>query len=414
MPTVHDSGVRLMPGPGGPILERAGFHPDHGVAIQGVADSLERMIVSRCAATVAIGLLDEGYSSKGFGIKAKSCDWGPFAGFAMSDIQYAKYAGGATRRAWLKQDNFFRHGQSDTGFAPTDSGGAAAVAGLRHSSMAAPDVLKLSARRLRYLAAQRVIRMPELGDYRPITCDSPYGEMEFRLARLPTGSDACWGILHRNVFGFDGDRVVMEDGGVWNLVRAMTNTAPSGSSSDPNRQCCAGDYDLWGVFPRKNSSVASTRSLAEHGMDRQMQIFASANPSAQGGIQARVRALQAATRNQVVARTQKGYGEYKEDREKGNISALTLHTARAINKAIRLAGYRGGDMVHHNDDMGNPFRSDVEEELIAFVPGEAVPQFIISTTSGRGAEGSIGWNEWIELYKAEYKIYDNPAIWRSR
>ena len=332
----------------------------------------------------------------------------------MSDIQYAKYAGGATRRAWEKQDNFFRHGQSDTGFASTDSGGSAAAMGGRHSSMAAPDVLKLSGRRLHYLVGQRLIRMGTLGDFKPVYCDSPYGLMEFRLARLPTGSDACWGILHRNTFGYDGDRVVMEDGGQWTLVRAMTNTAKSGSSSDPHRQCCAGDYDLWGVFPKKNSQVASTRSLEQHGMDRQMQIFASGNPNAQGGIQARIRKLQAATRNQAPVRNQHGYGEYQEDREKGNISALTLHTARAINKAIRAAGYQGGDMVHHNDDLGNPFRSDVEEELIAFVPGEESPHFITSTTTGRGVGTSKGWNQWIEEYKDDYRIYDNPAIWRSR
>ena len=52
------------------------------------------------------------------------------------------------------------------------------------------------------------------------------------------------------------------------------------------KNCVAGDYDLWGVFPRKGSS------MARHGMDRQARIFAGVNPTASRGIQQRVAALQ--------------------------------------------------------------------------------------------------------------------------
>lgn len=71
-------------------------------------------------------------------------------------------------------------------------------------------------------------------------------------------------------------------------------------------------------------------------------------------------------------------------------------------------------MFHHNDDLGNPFRNDVEEELIAFVPGHQLPHFITSNTGGgRASRSSIGWNQWIERFEADFVIYHNPAIHRT-
>ncbi|MBA3593813.1 MAG: CyaA/EF/ExoY family adenylyl cyclase toxin [Pseudomonadota bacterium] len=352
MPKITQSDVWKIPGPTGAILERAGFHPSHGLAIQSVANDFERIVISRCATPAGIQLLDEGYSSKGFGIKAKSCDWGPFTGFAMSDIQYSKFGDGNSIAAYNKQKNFFDHARSDTGFQASDAGGRAAQAGLRHSSMAAADVLKLSRARLDYLKRYNVIHFDQVRDGARIECDSPFGRLMFILVDLKTGSSATWGILHRNNFQLGEQTVTLADGGQWTLVRGMANTAPSGSPLDPHRRCCTGDYDLWGVFPKRNSSVASTRSLAKHGMDRQLQVFSAAMPGVSAGIKSRVGQLQKATMKQAVARTHHVYGSYTEDREKGNISGLTLHTAREMNRRIRANGYKGGDMFHHNDDLG--------------------------------------------------------------
>lgn len=76
---------------------KAGFPLSHGLAVQEVADQTDRIIVSRCAQEIGIQLLEENYASKGFGIKAKRCDWGPFAGFAMGHFQYSKFEKGVER-----------------------------------------------------------------------------------------------------------------------------------------------------------------------------------------------------------------------------------------------------------------------------------------------------------------------------
>ena len=416
MPRIENSGVMRLPGAAGPILERAGIHPAHGRAIQSFANDFERIVVSRCATPAGIQLLDEGYPSKGFGIKAKSCDWGPFMGFAMAHIAYSKFARGSTTSAYKKQENFFKHAREDTGFSATDHGAISMPFGpeARHSSMADEADILLSKARLEYLRLHGAIQFNVLAHGEQIRCISPFGAMNFVMVDRHTGSSATWEILHQNKFTVGAQLVTHEAEGEWTPVRGMCNLSPGGTPMDRNRRCCTGDYDLWGVFPRRNSNVASTRSLAKHGMDRQLSVFSAAVPTASDEIKARIAALQKATLDQAVARTHHVYGRYTEDRKKGNISALTLHSAREMNRRIRAQGYRGGDMFHHNDDLGNPFRSDVEEDLIAFVPGHPNPHFIQSTTTGMGAHGHMGWNAWVRQYEADYVVYDNAAIHRVR
>jgi len=74
-----------------------------------------------------------------------------------------------------------------------------------------------------------------------------------------------------------------------------------------------------------------------------------------------------------------------------------------LNKRIREKGYRGGRMVHHNDDMGNPYRTDVEKDLIAFIPKDRA-YFIQDAT----------YYEFIRPYRDHYAVYDNWAIWGKR
>jgi hypothetical protein len=95
--------------------------------------------------------------------------------------------------------------------------------------------------------------------------------------------------------------------------------------------------------------------------------------------------------------------QYQEDPELGNVSPLLFDTMHKMNKRISASGYRGGRMVHHNDDMGNPFRSDVERQLIAFIPGDRA--YFID-------DGS--YYNFIRPYKERYEVYDNAAIWGQR
>lgn len=387
------------------IYRRAGFPFRHGQAFQEIANETDRIIISRCTQEIAIGLLEENYASKGFGIKAKSCDWGPFAGFAMGHFQFSKFETGEDR--YRKQIQFFRDGEHHTGFRNDQV----------HISMAAPETLRLTTRRLEFLASVGKIRIPGgIAPGNPVTCEGPFGPLVFWLVEMNGASDAKWALAHKLSVPKPLQGLAQRSQGApgvdsadrWGttiLVQGMVNMLPEDRNlSDPAKNCVAGDFDLWAVFPRRGSS------MAKHGMDRQARIFAGANPNASKGIQDRVRALQADTLNRAPERKhlkmvggQMQEFRYREDPEYGNISPLVFHTAHLLNGRIAQKGYRGGRMVHHNDDMGNPFRSDIEKELIAFVPGRGA--FFID-------DGS--YMQFIAAFRDEYAVYDNPAIWTGR
>src|SRR6056300_52082 len=47
-------------------------------------------LISRGLNPLCTNLLWEGYAAKGFHIKAKTCDWGPMAGFIPLDYRFTK------------------------------------------------------------------------------------------------------------------------------------------------------------------------------------------------------------------------------------------------------------------------------------------------------------------------------------
>ena len=384
---------------------RAGFPQKHGQAFQEIANEADRIIVSRCAQEIGIQLLEENYASKGFGIKAKSCDWGPFAGFAMGHFQYSKFETGDER--YQKQIDFFKS-SGHTGFENAQL----------HIEMAKPEVLRLTTNRLNFLMRQRKITISSgIGDGATVSCAGPFGPVAFLLKYIEGASDARWAFLHRTqpptrelqdmarrnqgTVGVDPEK----EWGKWTFVKGVVNLLPDDRNmSDPAKNCVAGDYDLWGVFPRQGSS------MAKHGMDRQARIFAGVNPEAGKFIKKQVAALQKDTLSRAPERKHVKIVDgvrheftYKEDPEYGNVSPLLVDTMHKLNRRIRDKGYKGGRMVHHNDDMGNPFRSDVEKQLIAFIPNDRA-YFIDNAT----------YYKFIKPYGDQYVVYDNPAIWGRR
>jgi hypothetical protein len=383
---------------------KAGMPLSHGQAIQQVANEHDRIIVSRCAQEIGVQLLEENYSSKGFGIKAKSCDWGPFAGFAMGHFQFSKFETGEER--YRKQIKFFKD-SGHTGFHNKNV----------HQEMARADTLRLTTKRLEFLASVRKVQLPGgIADGMLLTAECPFGPVAFWLQKMPGSSDACWGLQYVLNLPQELQALAVKNQGTtgvdpvadWGkriLVNGMTNTLPEDRNlSDPAKCCVAGDYDLWGVFPKKGSS------MEKHGMERQARLFAGVNPNASGGIKDRVAALRNDTLSRAPERTfVKNVGgnletfKYQEDPEFGNVSPLLFHTMHAVNKAIQATGYRGGRMVHHNDDMGNPFREDVEKQVIAFIPKDKA--YFIDNAE---------YYSFIKPYKEQYAVYDNPAIWGKR
>src|SRR5687767_8456368 len=70
--------------------QMSGMPIAHARGFQQVANDSRCMIASRSVGKYATTLILEGYASKGFHVKAKSCDWGPMAGFVLSDPRFGK------------------------------------------------------------------------------------------------------------------------------------------------------------------------------------------------------------------------------------------------------------------------------------------------------------------------------------
>lgn len=82
-------------------LDATGTLAAHSETFQSVATSSQCVIASRAVGKFATGLLRDGYATKGFHNKAKSCNWGPMAGFVLSDPRFTKR--GDSREAMQEQ-----------------------------------------------------------------------------------------------------------------------------------------------------------------------------------------------------------------------------------------------------------------------------------------------------------------------
>jgi len=105
------------------------------------------------------------------------------------------------------------------------------------------------------------------------------------------------------------------------------------------RSATTGDYDLWAIFPpRKNFDHKGADARMVPGSDRHKTPL-------------------------------KNYIE-NEDAHKGNLSVRIEQIRNALNEKVRsLAGYTGGDVVHHSDEAGRPMITSIDFPCIVFVPG---------------------------------------------
>ena len=190
----------------------------HAEAFHEVANREKCMIASRAVGKFATQLILEGYSSKGFHNKAKSCNWGPMAGFVLTDPRFTK--AGATPKGRTNQ---------------TESLEKAFEAG------ATTVPLIISEDRRRWLAREGLIRITQNTPDR-VLCEatSPWGlMMKFALVKPSSGMAPpdTWGVCYE---------ASMQDQGLeW--VMAMRDPLCSVSMQD-YRSATTGDYDLFAIY----------------------------------------------------------------------------------------------------------------------------------------------------------------------
>ena len=322
--------------------DRVGFPYAHGAAFQEVADDTRNIIVSRACGKYATGLIEESYATKGFYIKAKSCDWGPMAGLVLMDPHFSKLS------------------RSDAGIAKQTK---MVFDSLAHG--AGSVAVFISDFRRQWLIANGLIQEdhavgPNEIVYRAVTSDGcrpipPFAAgLRFplrRIAGIPDATVPLWSVN------------CTDAGGREFAVEALVNPqVPLGATY---RRACTGDYDLFAVWP----SQAHYAAQAPLGVDRR-----PVDPFTLHELWHSVPAANNQLRDAIAANV-----EALEPLGRGNITLRVEDTAVRLNRAIARRGYRGGNIVHHSDEGGRPFIDDIDLPAIAFVPNNGTSPFAIES-----------------------------------
>jgi hypothetical protein len=304
----------------------------HARCFQQVANQTNCVISSRSVGKWATGLLLENYTSKGFHVKAKSCDWGPMAGFVMSDPRFTKRGAAPDARESQRKD----------------------VHSAIYKENAGEMQIFLTDNRRKFLeekgciarAGGNINEMVYAGKSR-----DGYS-MRFVLRREMDGPGAR-GLQLWAVFYDSGEAALPSspaapsrpDGK--NLLPVMGLVDPHCPAALKNtyRAAMTGDYDLWAVFP-------ASGQFEHSGLD-QRPVPGSHRYVVPGPIFSR-----------------------HEHKHEGNITPRVRSIRHLLNAAIQNAGYTAGEMVHHSDEAGRPFVTEVELQFIAFIPGEPEARFI--------------------------------------
>lgn len=302
----------------GPEASRCTGIPErHADAFQEVADATGTVISSRAVGKFATGLILEGYASKGFHNKAKSCNWGPMAGFVLDDPRFTKVGGSEKGRH--EQLIALRHAIDDN---------------------ATEVPLYISDSRRQWLLNEKLITFVDRDiDSFTVRATAPWGlALDFKLIReRPEGADTkMWAVLYRSSDRQSARSLVAA--GQWTPVMAMRD--PMCELPVWHYRCATtGDYDLFAVWARK----------ADYSPDRlDRRLVSHAN-------------LEAAIRARAVVTG--------EDMHLGNITHRLRMVRDRLNAAIKRRGYLGGNMVHHSDEGGRPFVADIDLPVFAVVPG---------------------------------------------
>ena len=322
-------------------IAETGMPIPHGEVFQRVANQTRCVISSRAVEKWATGLLLESYATKGFHNKAKSCPWGPMAGFVMADPRFTKNPDLPGQRTDLVKT--VREGGTEMPLYITDD---------RRRALEGP--------------LNRIARRGGNINEMIYEATSPDGTiMQFVLRREMNGPGAnglqLWAVLYgAKEKRLSNDLFSSNKGGAGNLlpVMAMVDPACSAEVRKTYRAATTGDYDLFAVFP-------SRESFSPQGQDKRM---VPGSDRFRVGIQSYIQ---------------------HEDHHRGNLTPRIAAVRNMINEGVRQVGYRGGDVVHHSDEAGRPLITSIDYPFVAFVPGQAEAYCVRNTSDFKTFIGSL-------------------------
>jgi insecticidal toxin complex protein TccC len=275
-------------------------------AFQEVADKKDVVIGIREPNELGAQLLEEGYASKSFHIKAKSSVFGPTAGFVAAHPAFGKRGMAELKEQQESINAALKHGASKIS-------------------------LRLSDKRVEFLTNKELIRWEK---DKKNEVSARYGEKiyRFKMERQKDGSDLPWAVFH-------------ESG---SPTEALTNPPGLDGPKGPKKAAVTADYDLFALFPRPNRAN-NIRPL---------------NPVARV-VGRNKKCIQQRANEYLDAIRKTGRDSHPD---LGNFYYYGETIKNALNASIKKHGYGGGLLVHHGDETSNPYSPGQDFPVRFIVP----------------------------------------------
>lgn len=314
---------------------RSGMPYRHGQCFQRVSNQMNCMIACRSVGIYATGLISGNYASKGYHIKAKTCNWGPMAGFVVSDPRFSKKGIEGVKMQREAIHKAMLRGGSEIPLYITDQ---------RRKELEVMGCMKRAGGTINQMIYS--------------ACPPGAGKVIlFVLEREVIGvkgarGSQMWGVYYGRKeitmpSSFTASTMAPDKGSLF-PVMALVDPQCAPAVRGSYRSAMTSDYDLWGIWPVVSEYNPDT-------LDRRSVPFSNKVPQ-----------------------TKQMFLQYG-DPNLGNITCRGILVNNQLNNAIRASGYTGGNMVHHGDETGRPFVFDIEMEFIAFIPNQdGIARFVES------------------------------------
>lgn len=343
---------------GDAAIQAAGMTKEHARAFQDIANAFTCILMSRSVNLDCTGLIAEGYASKGFKVKAKSCNWGPTAGFVLADPRLTKLGPSVKDKEKEEITKAFKDGAETTRVLISDA---------RLQYLIEKEKLYSDSNPSLKTNLGDLLSKPQFDCYGKVSDQGKDFTLQFRLKRenvkLKTGNfKPMWGVYYApDVDGvvWDNQQYKEVKSTEGNLIPLLAMTNPSNVEShkgekdlEEYQKALTGDYDLFAVLPVDADKLTDSERVSlqdkcnfydKNGWDlRHVKI----------GI---TKADAALLKN--------------EDKNLGNITVRLRVLMEGLNgKMQEYDKYKGRNMIHHSDEAGRPFEPELDFPVIAFVP----------------------------------------------
>ena len=407
----------------------AGMPKEYARVFSEMADKTNTIIISRASGIYAEGLIEEGYASKGFHNKAKSCNWGPMAGFVCTYKHFSKYGlddenvftqmeyiKGTLRKENAKEtqiiisekrrkslDNMFRDGLNlITPRATAGGKGGIIVKPVRERfGKLYDESIRSFKKKTRTPDEQQVILydcVEELDikyqrlskeEKKKSSIKSMKG-FQFFLRRYWDGTpykEILWELWYRTNALKDNEKFLPVNSFIdpnflkfWSSIQdTKTHLIPNGLSVPKYKLATSADFDLFATWPKRlNYKNFSYTSPSDPDFKKKVDKWAERHSLIPGKSvigheeNRKIEAL----KNQEI--NEEGYNRLKNKELKkkqkeiarfGNISTEGVNIMALLNQKFKNSlGYKAGNMVHHGSESGRPGIDDIDYPIIMFVP----------------------------------------------